>query len=812
MTKVNHNKHIELIQSELIYQKNEFEKLLKKQAAKLFVENQLYLCRYQGFDEARGNLIVKFDHKICNPPRKNENLQCFVSEMQNDDVKNWGGISYQNIRSKFTAQFESKTVFFTFENGHTIVGLSGVKIEDVPKYQKDTLVFLAPTDPPLEYLFNLQNFLKETQPSTNEILDLEIGTLNWNPQPLTVDESIVTQIQTDLIEKEIIIIQGPPGTGKTFLMAQLCSAFLKTDYRILVTALTNRALIELAEKEHLKTALSEGKIYKSTLTADESKNKKIKGIKAFKSLSQQQPQMLLATYYIMSQIAAKAIQDTHFDYIIIEEASQAFLSTIALARKLGKKCIIIGDIKQLEPIFHKEYAPEDTNNYHWMICGLKAISFFLPTSKQYILTDSYRLPQNSVDVTNSFYSGQLKSKSSAELPLNLSNFPLLNESFQSSGGTSIRKFQLADGKIPSTECSQFIIDLVNQLKQFDIKSEIAVLAFYRDSVRFLQKEIYSKCADTENVLVETIDRIQGLTTDFTIFFIPTESIPFALQANRFNVATSRAKLCTLIITDKNINSFYPHIYNDVKTYLQKIKEVFSSNQYSATTQNNNNIEQESENKTGLKVLGKIDLSKFEKPKKEINKDKKNIYIIDTNVFVDQPDIISKIDQKYSIVLSAKVIDELDYLKISLAEEQKKNVQRALRLINESIEKRNIKMDTADLTLLPNDFNKKSPDNFILSVAIKYKDENPIMLTSDNGLQIKANAFGGTFVFFQRTTNAKKSKRATKPTHQDRHEMTTNKHDRKEGRSANKIMQVGLTKLLKRIDQIISSGRRKNLMK
>ncbi|MBK8749065.1 MAG: hypothetical protein IPM04_14980 [Saprospiraceae bacterium] len=98
MTKVNHNKHIELIQSELIYQKNEFEKLLKKQAAKLFVENQLYLCRYQGFDEARGNLIVKFDHKICNPPRKNENLQCFVSEMQNDDVKNWGGISYQNIK------------------------------------------------------------------------------------------------------------------------------------------------------------------------------------------------------------------------------------------------------------------------------------------------------------------------------------------------------------------------------------------------------------------------------------------------------------------------------------------------------------------------------------------------------------------------------------------------------------------------------------------------------------------------------------------------------------------------------------------
>jgi rRNA-processing protein FCF1 len=748
MNKLNHLKHIELIQSELIYQTNEFNKLLKKQAAKMFIEHQLYLCRFQGFDEARGNLIVKFDHKICFPPRKNENLQCFVSEIQNDNVKNWGGMTYENLRTKVATQFESKTVFFTYEKDHTIVGLSGVKFEDVPKYQKDTLVFLAPTDPPLNYLMNLHNFLKETKQDTNEILDLDIGQVNWNPQPLIVDESIVTQIQTDLIEKEIIIIQGPPGTGKTFLMAQLCSAFLKTDYRILVTALTNRALIELAEKEHLKTALSEGKIYKSALTADESKNKKIKGIKAFKSLSQQQPQMLLATYYIMSQIAAKAIEGTHFDYIIIEEASQAFLSTIALARKLGKKCIIIGDIKQLEPIFHKEYAPEDTNNFHWMICGLKAISFFLPTSKQYILTDSYRLSQNSVYATNSFYSGQLKSKSSAELPLNFSNFPLLDKSFQNSGGTTLKKFQLPNGKIPSTECSQFIIDLVNQLKQFDNKAEIAVLAFNRDSVRFLQKEIYSKCADTENVLVETIDRIQGLTTDFTIFFIPTESIPFALQASRFNVATSRAKLCTLIITDENITSFYPHINSNVKTYLQKIKDVFSSGQQANATPQIYNSEKETENsqdKVGIKVIGKIDLSKFEKPKKEIVKSKENIYIIDTNVFVDQPDIISKIDTKYSIVLSAKVIDELDYLKISLSEEQKKNVQKALRQINDSIDKRGIKMDTADLSLLPNDFNKKSPDNFILSVALKYSGANPIMLTSDNALQIKAKGLNITTI-------------------------------------------------------------------
>ena len=103
----------------------------------------------------------------------------------------------------------------------------------------------------------------------------------------------------------------------------------------------------------------------------------------------------------------------------------------------------------------------------------------------------------------------------------------------------------------------------------------------------------------------------------------------------------------------------------------------------------------------------------------------------------------------------KDIDELDYLKISLTEEQKRNVQKALKQINENIDKRGIKMETADLSLLPNDFNKKSPDNFILSVALKFKGENPIMLTSDNGLQIKAKGLGITTITLKEFLNQRK---------------------------------------------------------
>jgi rRNA-processing protein FCF1 len=142
-------------------------------------------------------------------------------------------------------------------------------------------------------------------------------------------------------------------------------------------------------------------------------------------------------------------------------------------------------------------------------------------------------------------------------------------------------------------------------------------------------------------------------------------------------------------------------------------------------------------KIEINVVGRIDLSKYEKKRKEIKADCKNIYIIDTNIFVECPNIISKISNKFGVVLSAKVIDELDKLKIKLDNNGRLNVQKALRLINATIGKRDIKMEYADPSLLPDEFDKKSPDNLILSVALKFKNDNPILLTSDNGLQIKA---------------------------------------------------------------------------
>ncbi len=119
----------------------------------------------------------------------------------------------------------------------------------------------------------------------------------------------------------------------------------------------------------------------------------------------------------------------------------------------------------------------------------------------------------------------------------------------------------------------------------------------------------------------------------------------------------------------------------------------------------------------------------------------NTFIIDTNVFVQYPDIIDRINSRDNIVLSAKVIDELDKLKTTLNDESRRNVETALKNINLNFGKRNIRMECADLRYLPSDFTKKNPDNLILSIALKYRNQNAILLTSDNGFQIKAKGLG-----------------------------------------------------------------------
>ena len=760
--KYTRQEHSNFLEEELQAQTKAFNQKLNTSATFLLQEREeLFVAQFLTFKD--GEMILKFSTKR-GLPRKGEYLYCFTVPKELRDFRNWGEKTYGDLvkeKANFTEtvcvwQAPSKDKDGNLEKDFYIAGFRGVELDfsvNISEAEK-MILLLGPNKPPFEYIANLQKIVQSNySENVSSILDQDFIKTNWQPSLLDNKKDIPNFILSQLELTDQLILIGPPGTGKTYQIAEICKRLCGQGKSVLVTSLTNRALIEVIEKPALENMLDEGKVFKTKISTDEAKE--FPRLEQTKEVNPQPGNLVLSTFFIASSEAVNLTDKPPFDYVIVDEASQALLAMFGAAKLLGKKNIWIGDTKQLPPVVAINEDKVSKKNYDILVDGLKALS---DTSSVPIfqLTETYRLPNRGSDYTGLFYNNSLKSKAKTDIRLSFPELPNdVNVFFNPQGGSTLIKTDLEVGNKKPKNAIEIAKLLVAHLLTVNENLHISVLSNYIDTVKALQKSIYGSIDDPKNLLIETVARIQGLTTDVTIFVIPNSGYNHSLEKRLFNVATSRAKRHTIIISDKKIISSYPHLDEDVKMYLQKLNDEYS---FYYTTEKKliesktiepkeTQVEEKPVSQTGLKVLGKIDLSKFEKPKKEIVKGKENIYIIDTNVFVDQPDIISKIDHKYSLVLSAKVIDELDYLKISpsLSDEQKKNVQKAIKHINESFDKRNIKMDTADLALLPNDFNKKSPDNFILSVALRYKGENPIMLTSDNGLQIKAKGLGITTI-------------------------------------------------------------------
>ena len=109
------------------------------------------------------------------------------------------------------------------------------------------------------------------------------------------------------------------------------------------------------------------------------------------------------------------------------------------------------------------------------------------------------------------------------------------------------------------------------------------------------------------------------------------------------------------------------------------------------------------------------------------------------MFIEDSDILARINPRDLVVLPAKVLDELDKLKTSKDSELKGKAELALRKIKNAGKNRRIRYEVGAVELLPIDLNAKNADNIILSLAIKYRNQNAVLLTSDNGLISKAKA-------------------------------------------------------------------------
>lgn len=720
----------EFLRTELEKQVKDYEQIVSTRALVLKGRGDVFVGRFVKL-QSSGIAIFKV-RSSDNMPKRNSywTASCFIRQMGN--FNNWSNYSWADLRREYQrSSSEALCIWLqkSDEKDFFLVGIKNLTTEFAELLEKEKpIIAFGPQDPPLQYLINLVDLVRDVSCNVlDQILGYDEAANKWNPTKIGALTNFTTVLLSDMQSNDCIVVQGPPGTGKTYRMAQLAAALLTDNNSVLVTALTNQALMELAKKEDIKPFLYMGKVSKTSLKTDEAK---------------ELPQLLpvrdnlcnaangcltLATFFFSSGWAkdAKVIP---FDYVIMDEASQALLPMIAATKKLGKKIILIGDQNQLAPIVKTNIDTITDRHWNQIVRGFETVCRNI-SFKSYMLSDTFRLTKRGAEATGVFYDNLLCSVSAtSQVPSELSQL-------HPQGGPVFIGLDLDLGTRSPQNAIEASFDLVTKIQSENPKAEIAVLSKFRESIRSLQKYFVWNSLPklSDNIRIDTIDSVQGLTVDYCLFFIPNDSLRYSLEKELFNVATSRARYCTIIVADNNI--LRENMANEVRKYILKSQEdKFAA--FAPQTISAGNV--------GITVVGKIDLSKFERKRREIVNDKENIYIIDTNVFVNCPDIISRIGKQYKVIVPAKVLEELDRLKLKV-DVDKKNLSEAAKNINTAFVKRYSRMEEADLSLLPNGFDKRNPDCMILSVALKHRNENPILLTSDNMLQSRASGLGITTI-------------------------------------------------------------------
>lgn len=564
---ISRKKHWKFLEDELKAETEAFNKKFSAKALFLLEESEeMYVGQFIKFNE--GEMIMRFPNSR-NLPRKGEYLYSMILPKELRDYHNWGTKTYSDLFKERYKGTDCVCVWTSNsdDSRFSLVGFRKVELEfqSFIEDNKGTGIILAfaPQRPPIDYIANLQKVVEdETSQKVSLILDDSYQENDWTPQ-LIKQDNVSSFVRTQLVFIDKMIIQGPPGTGKTSMIAELCNELCQEGHSILITALTNRALMEIAEKSSLQELLKQGRVGKTNMSIDE--HKENKELVPLKQILPSPGHIVLSSYFITSGFAAELSCDSPFDYLIMDEASQALLAMFAAANKLGKKNLWVGDVHQLSPIVELNEDKINRLGYNRLINGLQLLTEN-STSPIYQLMTVYRFGQRSADYTGLFYNGTLVAK---ESPF-YSDLPSMDLLLSKKGGPALLLTDMPIGDSSPSFSIMLATYVVGKLLNDNKKKEIAVLTCLKNTTRSLQKAIIQNVGSHTNVLVDTVARIQGLTTDVTLFFVPNTSYIRTLDPHLFNVATSRAKEHTIIIADKNLLE-YPIIKPAVRTYLEKLK-------------------------------------------------------------------------------------------------------------------------------------------------------------------------------------------------------------------------------------------------
>jgi len=365
---------------------------------------------------------------------------------------------------------------------------------------------------------------------------------------------------------QFLLVVGPPGTGKTKFIT-VSSKVLGRDKKVLVTAHTNRAVDNVLENLKPGFALRIGykvspEVKKHSIEhaimdfiGNRKEELRVDGIvEKLRDIDRLIKKLLGRARVVGATLMKCALYSMpDFDYVFVDEASQAAISEVLAGIFLGKKVVLVGDPNQLPPVLRcknpERYSAFNffsmfTNNAVWLRTHYRSNSEIIGFSARYVYGGNIE-PHPSCKLIKL----NLKRKAEKyqevldpEKPLILLNV----------GGVEERVGKSWINRREAEVCCKVVKEL-NRCGVYNV----AVITPY-----LAQKELIREMGVEAN----TVDAFQGKENDVVIFStVSTLNLNFSSDKRRFNVAVTRARRKLIVLV--NLAAF--NRPNNRKTLLYK---------------------------------------------------------------------------------------------------------------------------------------------------------------------------------------------------------------------------------------------------
>ncbi|MBT3322915.1 MAG: AAA family ATPase [Anaerolineae bacterium] len=378
-------------------------------------------------------------------------------------------------------------------------------------------------------------------------------------------EAVSESYAADLLH----LIQGPPGTGKTLVLAHLVKLLIQDGQRILVTALTHRAINNALNKiNKLDENIPVCKIGTST-SADDLLPE---NYRSFNSI----PSEMLKDGYVIGatpfSTQTKRLRGVEFDVVLFDEASQVTLPLAIMGMLAGSKFIFIGDENQLPPISVLGSAKKPPDSIFTYLAG---------RGNATMLDTTYRLNDMlTAWPSETFYDGLLLSNeetSSKRLKLSTTIATLWDDVLEPERPAVFVDLCHRNTTVRSQTEADVVVSLIQALLKRGLSpDEIGVVVPYRAQSRLIRSLLRRSLSDEKilrKLVVDTVERMQGQEREVIMVSFTTASPVFATQVadflfqpQRLNVAVTRPRNKLILVGSHHLFDAEPASAEEAKPF------------------------------------------------------------------------------------------------------------------------------------------------------------------------------------------------------------------------------------------------------